>query len=339
MKFTNIQVLRFVAAGGVLLLHLGLFANSMLGLNGPAIDALTAPICWAGVPVFFAISGFVLTHSLQTTPVRRFLLLRAVRIYPPYWFAAAVVTLAGIGGTPSAGRLIRALLLIPAGPGRAHYVLGIEWSLVYEAFFYVVLALLAIGPRKLLPIGSAVWLMACLVRMAVAPATALNQLPTWGTIAFSAVNVPFLCGVFAYYLRHHFGMIRDWAPVVGPTLIVCSPLFGWDVSLLLKGLGSGLLVAWAAATPQLSADNLLVRYGDYSYGVFLIHVPIVRAVLGGLSGRPASLVVVASAGLIALSVGLVYGRLESALYRRLRGWLTPAQRRKPAAVDTLKRAA
>jgi peptidoglycan/LPS O-acetylase OafA/YrhL len=337
MKFTNIQVLRFAAAFGVLLTHVGFFAHSMLGINGPTIDALTAPVFWAGVPVFFAISGFVLTHSLQTTPVRRFLLLRAARIYPPYWFAAIVVLLAGLGGTPPITKVIRALLLIPSGQLGAHYVLGIEWSLVYEAFFYVVLALFALGPRRLLPIGTAVWFVACLLRIAIAPATALNQLPTWTNITLSAVNIPFLCGVFAYYLRHHTEVIRTWAPILGPTLIVCSPLVGWDVSLILKGVGSGLLVAWAAVTPQWSADNLFVRYGDYSYGVFLIHVPVMRVVFARLADRPATMTAVATGGLIALSIGLMYGRIEAAAYRRIRSWLTPAKKT-PMTID-LKRAA
>ena len=98
-------------------------------------------------------------------------------------------------------------------------------------------------------------------------------------------------------------------------------------------------MAWAAATPQLAADHLLVRYGDFSYGVFLIHVPLLRVVLGRLAGRPPTLGTVAAAGLLALIGGLMYGRVESAVYRRLRGWLVPAARRGPAPAIARPRAA
>ena len=37
MQYTNIQVLRFAAAGGVLILHLGIYSGALIGLNGPTI--------------------------------------------------------------------------------------------------------------------------------------------------------------------------------------------------------------------------------------------------------------------------------------------------------------
>jgi exopolysaccharide production protein ExoZ len=342
MKYTNIQVLRFIAAGGVLLLHLGIYSKAILGFTGPVVDALNAPICWAGVPVFFAVSGFVLTHSLQTTPVRQFLLLRAVRIYPPLWVAAAVVVVAtGVAGALAPSQFLRAMLLVPVGPDRAQYVLGIEWSLVYEVFFYCALAILAaFGPRRALPIGAVIWLGACLGRMIVAPHPALVLHPTWRNIALSAVNLPFLFGVIAYYLRRSGPAFRLWAPVIAPPLLVGAALIpSYDGALLALGLGSGLLVAWAAAVPQLAGDHPLVRYGDFSYGVFLIHVPILKAVLGFFEGLPPTLIVVATAGLIALSAGSMYGSLETALYRRLRNWICGPARKPIAPVAEMNRAA
>jgi len=337
VKFTNIQVLRFAAAGGILLLHLGVFAHALLGLTGPVADALAAPVYWAGVPVFFAVSGFVLTHSLQTTPVRQFLLLRAVRVFPPYWVAAVVVAVAtgiNVGARP----FVRGLLLLPVGPGKAAYLIGVEWSLVYEVFFYVALGLLALAGRRAVPAGCAVWLGMCLVRMVVAPTAALVQFPTWQTVALSAVNLPFLFGVFAYHLRHRAGPLRLWAPVAVPPLFVGAALAPtYDVALLMLGLGSGLLVAWAATTRQVAADHPLVRYGDFSYGVFLVHVPVLRLVLG--MGWPATGTTAATAGLVALAVGLAYGWAETAAYRRVRRWLVRPRRQAAATADAVKRAA
>src|SRR5439155_2487351 len=91
VKYANIQVLRFFAAFLVLLYHLGVYAQRLLAVNEPAVNVIAHPVFAVGVVVFFAISGFVLTHSLQSTTVPQFLLLRLARIYPAYCVAVAAV--------------------------------------------------------------------------------------------------------------------------------------------------------------------------------------------------------------------------------------------------------
>ena len=89
---------------------------------------------------------------------------------------------------------------------------------------------------------------------------------------------------------------------------------------------------WASSGRQLSDDHALVRFGDYSYGVYLVHVPlqIYLFTTGASQGWvPRSLAGVIAVGLTTLLLGLAYGRVETACYAKLRCWLLPAKRRVP----------
>src|SRR5271169_5849698 len=103
MRYNNIQILRILAALGVIVLHLPVYAAR--DFNAP--DCLSV-LAWTGnrmaypVPLFFAVSGFVLTHALHVAPRRRFLAARFLRLYPGYWLAIVLSTLvAWLTTTPS----------------------------------------------------------------------------------------------------------------------------------------------------------------------------------------------------------------------------------------------
>jgi len=89
MRVNSIQLLR-VCRVGVIFIHLPFYAARDFG-----VPDLLAGVGWVGnriafpVPLFFVVSGFVLTHALQTTPSARFLFARFLRLYPGYWLAAA----------------------------------------------------------------------------------------------------------------------------------------------------------------------------------------------------------------------------------------------------------
>ena len=71
--------------------HTGTLAGGVFGLDTPLVRFLTQPIFGSGVFLFFAVSGF--RHRAQfakRAPPGRFLLMRAARLYPGYWFAAGL---------------------------------------------------------------------------------------------------------------------------------------------------------------------------------------------------------------------------------------------------------
>ncbi len=328
VRYTNIQFLRIAAAVGVVLYHVGAHAPALVGLD----PALLRHTLFAGLPVplFFAMSGFVLTHALRSAPPGRFLFARFLRLYPGYWLALlGVVLLMRLQVyTEYHRRMIyfangNTVTLWPAGPGRALYLLGVEWSLVYEVFLSVALAAFGlVGRVRAVAVLAAVWLTALGVKTAVWPGTWFDVFPHWTTIFLSPMASPFLLGVLAYQVR---GAGRHWAWAVGPAVVGClylsctRPVTAEQLWVLL-GLAAAGVVWLAVVLPQAGERNRLARLGDYTYGLFLFHVPLMFAVLYpaarlGWAGRWE---VVWLAGAVAFGGGLLCGRLENALHLRVR---------------------
>ncbi|MBJ6749819.1 acyltransferase family protein [Geomonas anaerohicana] len=94
-RFLMLDALRGIAALAVVFQHL--YANLSINVEDwfPVSAHVVFTHGYLGVPVFFVISGFVITHSVDCQKISpgytgRFALRRAVRLDPPYWFTIAV---------------------------------------------------------------------------------------------------------------------------------------------------------------------------------------------------------------------------------------------------------
>ncbi len=149
-RLDSLQVLRAIAAIAVVFYH----TFYALVLRGDG--------CWLceneswrksmifGVDVFFVISGFIVSTVADRDPsALRFLIKRVWKVVPlyyvmtgiEYWFKVRM------GAIPSWEQVWKSLLFFrqPAGPVLIH-----GWTLVYEMWFYGVMALLiALGARGL----------------------------------------------------------------------------------------------------------------------------------------------------------------------------------------------
>jgi peptidoglycan/LPS O-acetylase OafA/YrhL len=328
MRITNIQILRVIAAVGVAVFHTGFYAAHIGGTELPwhRVTILGG----FPVPLFFAVSGFVLIHALRSATLPRFLLARALRIYPGYWLAllaAFAFMRCGLFTDFHQGLthyLTKAsFLLWPEGSGFTVYLLGIEWSLIYEVFLSASLAALSVfGVRRGVPVLAGLWLAVLTMKMAFWPGYAFKALSPPSTIVLSVYNVPFLMGVLTYYARE---WDRRWAWLVLPLTLAMlgavsfATLTNEQVWYALGVAAAGTL--WLAVQlPQVKETNPLVRLGDCTYGLFLLHVPLLFVVYytaehTGWHGR---VEVVWLAGAVAIGGGLFYGRLESAIHSRLR---------------------
>lgn len=143
--YFNLQVMRAVAAGLVAYYHL----QAMLAGLYDSADVYFPAI---GVDIFFVISGFVMfiSNPEMTKNAVPFILLRLVRIVPLYWIATGVLVLFFLLGFRPSGlmaldaeTLVRSLFFIQSEfeNGRHDLILVLGWTLIYELFFYVVLAL------------------------------------------------------------------------------------------------------------------------------------------------------------------------------------------------------
>ncbi len=361
MRYDRVQVLRFFAALGVVLYHTSTYLQTKHPDTGVFVRFFDHHFSW-GVELFFVISGFVIAHSIERMSVAEFARRRLLRIYPAYWLAVALV-LSGrwllgrvmppvgdlprpLGDLPRAlgdlpqpfsdlpralNDLPRALTLLPFGS--INYPLTVEWTLVYEIFFYFLVGAAALaGWNRVRDVFCVLWVAAILIYFLapLPPATAF--LPTAGQMLFSAFNLPFITGMIVHRVHHRVPYAaRSYVLLLAPALVLGSTFVArTETALLMLGLGFGALVLWAVLSDRnrrLHEGNPLIKLGDWSYGLYLAHAPAIWLLLAFSAGFSVSnTVLFLAVAVFAVLVGSMFGAVESTLYR----WLLRVTRRASA---------
>ncbi|WP_263355750.1 acyltransferase family protein [Acidicapsa ligni] len=283
-KLNNIQLLRAFAAVAVVVFHTGFAFPSM------------RPFGSFGVDVFFVISGYIMARILDPASDSSsdfFFRRRVLRIVPPYWFFTLLLFLASLcipqlmGSTRADGfDLVRSLLFIPftKGSGLIQPLLFIGWSLNYEMYFYLTLAIgLLIYKRYAVWIGSFLVIAVMLVSAHFAAQSVAAQFYS------REIVLEFILGILSYYLCRafpdHVARRIRW-----PSLIVCIAAALQLIAIqgifpplrphlplervLTLGIPSFLLVVSASLLSQGKWDTKfasLVLIGDASYILYLVH--------------------------------------------------------------------
>ncbi len=294
MRLDGIQVLRAAAALMVVLHHLR-HELAALGLGAGALAHLP---WWAGVDVFFAISGFIIVHA--TGPAydapggrRRFLAHRVARVVPLYWMvtlAYLCVALAlprSLGDAGAAAGdpayLAASLLFWPAArpDGSLQPLYGLGWTLNYEMLFYVLFALCLGRGRR----ATVAWTGAALVGLVLFGRLAAPEaapLRFWS----NPIGLEFLFGA-AIGLMREAGfrlaltarLALAAAGIGGLALLGDGEVAGLARPLLV-GLPAACLVAALALgepRPAPAWVGPLSRLGDASYALYLVHPFCLRA--------------------------------------------------------------
>lgn len=329
MRFTNLQAGRFLAALSVLVFHTAAYADRDLLLPNALVEPVPAYYFRSAVVFFFSLSGFVLAHALQRMSIRDYLKSRFLRLFPAYWIAMAIVVFVrSASGYPfhfDRKSLINAIALWPAGPNRSAYTLGIEWTLVYEIFLSLALVPLALLGRKTgLIIGCGLWFTAIVSRQIAIGGGEFHQFPKPGELPLAVMNSAFVLGVLCYFAKDRLPFHPRFALLVAIPMIVLGASYtqtalGW--SIIFQSIGTTALLAAFARGRQLSERNLLVRAGDWSYGIYLFHVPALTAYFAVMAaaGRLVSPEFVAISGVfVALLVSSLFGLVEWTIYRQIR---------------------
>jgi peptidoglycan/LPS O-acetylase OafA/YrhL len=152
----------------------------------------------AGVVVFFMVSGYIITHVLQTENYIEFAIKRVCRIYPLYIVALSFSSIMS-KQIPSFRIFISQLLLIGDFFNTPYGVGGVEWTLRIEILFYVFMGFLKYlgvidSNKKFLPI---------IIVLTTALLGALRPWPSseiW-TKAYVTIYSPFLFIGVIFYLR------------------------------------------------------------------------------------------------------------------------------------------
>jgi peptidoglycan/LPS O-acetylase OafA/YrhL len=289
---SNLDILRAFAVTSVCLEHLVITLYVHAGFHCDAVRAFTCNIGHAGVLAFFVHTSLVLMYSLERMTRSadrvslRFYLRRFFRIYPLSIFCITLALILHIPKGPYGEAVIITpmvivsnLLLVQNLVTKAS-VIGPLWSLPYEVQMYLVLpALYYLAQRKRGVAGL------CLL---LAFFCCLGFLSFWYTGGRNSLvpYIPcFLCGVLCFSLRDRIQVRIPsalWPPFV---LLLFSgyclanlhndPIFwtGWIFCILL-GLSINAFYNSTNRTLNIVAEKVAL----YSYGVYLIHMPILYLV-------------------------------------------------------------
>jgi len=284
VKLNNIQVLRAFAALAVVVFHTGFAFPHMRSFGS------------FGVDVFFVISGYIMARILDPTSDSSsdfFFRRRIIRIVPPYWFFTILLFLVALrapqlmGATRATGvDLFKSLFFIPftKGSGVIQPLLFVGWSLNYEMFFYLALAIGLLASKK-----NAVWIGGAIVLVTNLICWPLAADNVYAQFYGRDIVLDFLLGILAYFASRSVSSQRARSLRV-PALAVCvtCALFLIAAQGILRpfadyfylmrvielGVPSFFLVFSASLLAQSGWDtNLtwLVLIGDASYILYLIH--------------------------------------------------------------------
>jgi peptidoglycan/LPS O-acetylase OafA/YrhL len=336
----------------------------VLGRHAPELPAGTiAPIKfvfdnwhrggWIGVDLFFVLSGFLVSglifREIQqrgSYSPGRFLLRRALRIYPPFYFLLAL--------TPLMFPRLPLLAYVPEALYFQNYIGGIwghTWSLAVEEQFYLLLPwLLAIPllvgrkmrqPLQTLPVVLAAIAVLCLVLR-----IRLSAVPFW-SIYLNSTQLrldSLAAGVFISYMHHFYpaklARLRPYrVALVIIGLLCCLPAFIFALEttpfIYIYGLtlfyaGAGLIlvavIVWQPIRIMLPV-RVVAWIGFYSYSIYLFHHVIDRWLfpqIQNITGPLPAGVLLPAFFACALLLGFAMGKLIEAPALRLRDAIIPA---------------
>jgi exopolysaccharide production protein ExoZ len=302
-KINSIQVLRGVAALVVTIYHL----KEVIKEGDPfknEIDFLfnSGP---AGVNLFFVISGFIMvyiTRYTSTSPrsIVKFVARRFIRIWPAY--AVITLLLYFLHHRTSLdpvflNELIRSLLFIPISPTDPPFfgyaTLTVGWSLNYEIYFYLLIAIsLCFSKYKwpaffILIILTLIGIPLILREFTWKADKASDIGPAYLNMMINPIIWNFVYGVIIGLIYITPGISRIFSAIFSKQWLVLSVivLAVWQyLSGFFGGLGP---FQWGAGSAALFTAFIfyskgkilrfpawLVRIGNISFSVYLIHLPV-----------------------------------------------------------------
>jgi peptidoglycan/LPS O-acetylase OafA/YrhL len=297
LRQNNFDLLRFVFAFMVFLVH----AHVLSGVQEFGVFSRYLSSDFA-VKSFFVVSGFLIFMSYENSrSVPAYFGKRIRRIYPAYAFVilASVVlgaffssfALSDYWSLPLlkyiAANLLFLNFLQPDLPGLFQHsayqaVNGALWTLKIEVMFYLLvpLAVMAFARLGRLPVlallyvGSVIY-SAGMGTLAAQTGSGLyfelqRQLP--GQLCF------FVAGAAAYYYFTHLSRYALPLMIAAVTAFVLQDWLPW---MLVQPLALGVVVVYLACfLPYLGNFG---KYGDFSYGIYIVHFPVLQLLIA--SGR------------------------------------------------------
>ncbi len=271
---------------------------------------------WSGVDLFFVLSGFLITGILLDTRDSKryfttFYARRTLRIFPLYYlvlFVAFVVlpmfpavhpVLAGQADVPPQWPYWLYLTNVAiADRGWVHGWVDVAWSLAIEEHFYLVWPLVIwLCPPRVVAGLCAVIIVAEPVARMFARTSFEQALPIYVLTWFRLDGLATGALLALAQRRGLLPSLDRWVPIVVIAgvagIIACTILGGhtWWWNRRMQQYGYSLIAITAGAMlvsaisrpadslwPRMLSAGWLRAFGKYSYCLYLIHLPVMRAV-------------------------------------------------------------
>ena len=290
----SIQFLRGFAALAVVVHHTGGYVKRYFEPTLLFEDKFS--IGFAGVDLFFVISGFIIHFTSKNylnnpSKLKEYLKKRFIRVYPIYWIITTILFISSwliveildknifsIGYPNTLIAYIQTYLLLPL-----HFAINpVTWTLSYELFFYLCFAILIISKR--------LWIIPALI-LAVSFYNIFINIPeivevklNYFNFIFSGYNFEFMFGFLTYPLYEKIKLSNIISVILLIISISIIALFGYDIGdydsykrVLTFGLPSGLILLSLLNLENnnaISFPKITLTLGDASYALYLIHFPM-----------------------------------------------------------------
>ena len=345
--------LDFIRGIAILLVLVFHYRTRKILLSSPFLQRIQA-FGWAGVDIFFVLSGFLVGGLLMKewkangkVDCFRFLKRRGFKIWPSYYLFLVVAAIIHV--RPLKSFLWQNLLNIQ------NYVpttLSHTWSLAVEEHFYLLLVgIMALcSLRRWRPSALLIGCAAAAVSVEILRAALILAHRPFFFYTHARIDA-LLIGVALAILRYFY---PDWLATLQRQrtvlcLIVAAALvalyFDTDAIPEPQSMSSPFLVTlvdYASAALLLLLYRpgkrrgipyrLVARMGLFSYGIYLWHVSVLRPVDWAVQHVPQSVAPATSTFLpylLAIPLGIVATKLVEQPFLRLRERLTPASKPEP----------
>jgi peptidoglycan/LPS O-acetylase OafA/YrhL len=286
----ELQSLRGIAAI-VVMVHHGLRTLKPDGWAWAASEVLLN--AHGAVVIFFVLSGYVLSGSLarrglDKASVSGFYVRRAFRIYPALWVGIALGTAYVILIRPLPApelsawmmghykpELLRPTIVVGSVIGSNNFLLPPAWTITIELLASLLLPGLVWAFARHRGLALVIVLMLALI--SAVSGVALRQVPFY--LVHFAFGVALACLPPLARLRPRGGaMLAALLLLLFTHVVLHWEQYAWWLSLI-EGLAATVLIAGIVGSdrPWLRHRSL-VALGDWSYSIYLIHVPVAFSV-------------------------------------------------------------
>jgi peptidoglycan/LPS O-acetylase OafA/YrhL len=209
--------------------------------------------------------------------------------------------------------------------GQVLYPLGVEWTLIFEIFFYVLVGLLILFKKQNEAITClTVWLLATSLHNLLRPDDpSINLFPPF-ELPFVSLNVAFAAGMLLPLVLKRHTPHPVIAILIGLNAFYMGAYLGVAPLRWGLGFGAGLIVLSLASWQphwRLPGQRILDKIGDrggsYTYALYLIHVPVIRTIYLK-AGTEDFKILFALAVVVPILLCIPFGIMDNYIYRHLK---------------------